>query len=1423
MERCLPKVSIPGNRVAGPNPLLPTVAVRSNPSTPLSHSSPPFQTDSSQPSQPPSAHAPRSATEPPHVLHPPFQDVRWNEIGLRFVPPQPILNPNVDRNTIKIRFGTDFQAILCPDGSYQGNKQSPHYNQGGCGFICHIFHSRETWIAAKTLPKSDPNNSAPVSEAESTLMGFQFLASKNITRALIVHDNFDMHAFIMNKSRSKKKCSRYANLKDRIVEIMSKMDAVYGCHVRSHQGPNGNGLAENEAADQLASLFMRIPQLEVIAPMLISSVQNVAVPIIQMFKNKFGQTWSWFTEESFPIKSMPTLPASSQCEECGCPSHKTVSCFLLRSPPNKSAFPREKPARRPGFSESFLDPSSIDWDEAPAVLNDHAFVQFMGTMFSLLIQPSTAAAAWGALMTLSAIYFFNPLRSKLVKKKPKPHHDADGLCVDRDTLLCASEEESKRLHTFASIAHERKWGRAMNFVHKTERISPLDARLSDQWDAVHPQPPSPSDELHLDYNPNSFQMFEVDRYELCKKIDSWDVTKASGLTGFPPAILIHFNNLTAKTEDENHPNPYFTSLVLFIQHLAAGKIYQLRDVALNYKGSFLNKVPPHMGFKVRNLGISDTFHRLASYTVLLKSIPVASAAGLLTDFDLGSGKLGGIEKFVKIAQAMAEQEDIVILSSDIEKAYNNTLRTDTWNAIQEINCPALTQWFIYSYGSSPWVNYVIDLNLPAHGNNLKRVELKIGFPQGDSLSGFLFSITLRYILKSYFLSLASSQIPVGFTTVLDDTILAFNSRDTNRIGLHISDFIHVLNTHNLKINVSKSIVYCKEISASLITQIRRVQNLRLSSDGFDVCKIPVGTQAHIQAFIRQNYVPKIDAAYDNMLLIWRALQHLTNQERYNTFFIFLRLCFASKFAYWIRNLLPTSAHPVSWIIDSKIDALSSKLYPQLPSNLSLRQPEFVEMLALSAKIESLPLSLNGAGITRLAPIVHIGHFATCAESFQSVLDFSTLVNVRFNSTVADEIRSRLFPSLNSSITHLLAVCATKMVPNDFAIQPKKEYRGVQKLVSTAFYSTLHDNIARDLPNDHYRAWFTSRKDSFASLTLNSSVRHVTGKRPPLDGVFPMTLALRTFRPIFHLYSCGCGETIDVCGLHLLKCKLAAPSPFVRVHNSVRDATVRSFQDYLRRNSPSNLQAFSETQKFHLCEVKRYYPTAIQCENHRADAIVFENCDPFHPWFLDFVQAQIDTPDEQLILKHLHASHRAKIAELVRDHIGIPRQSIIPIAFASNGVFHPSVLVFVDWFLCRASHKPLVEPPSNEKLKMLHAMTSAIVDSTSSILSEHFFKFINHLHHQSFPYVLSQGSAELAVQRRGKSLRRRLPVGTLNDSGGDTQLRFAPNTGSNTNWPSDPPHSRALAMPPAPSSVPQRALSLRGNAVDYRALASVCRT
>jgi hypothetical protein len=320
-----------------------------------------------------------------------------------------------------------------------------------------------------------------------------------------------------------------------------------------------------------------------------------------------------------------------------------------------------------------------------------------------------------------------------------------------------------------------------------------------------------------------------------------------------------------------------------------------------------------------------------------------------------------------------------------------------------------------------------------------------------------------------------------------------------------------------------------------------------------------------------------------------------------------------------------------------------------------------------------------------------------------------------------------------------------MKPVDFALSPTQEYRGIQKLVSTALHITSHRCIVDKLPLELYKAWFSSRRDTFASLSLNSSVRHITYQRPPLDKVFPVALAMRTLRPIFHNYQCDCGEFVDVCGLHVLRCGRVSPKPFVSLHNKVRDATVKALQDYSRRNAPSALSIFSEVHRFHLCEVGRYYPPSGS-NKHRADAVVVEDSLPFQPWFLDFVQAQIEDFDESKVMRHVEAAYFRKISALTRDHVGIPRTSIIPIAFSSNCVIHPASLLFIDFFLCRASRHPVTEPPAIEKLKVVQAMSSAIVDQSAAILTYHFSKFIHSLHASAFPLGLPSAQTSQRYSR-----------------------------------------------------------------------------
>ena len=137
---------------------------------------------------------------------------------------------------------------------------------------------------------------------------------------------------------------------------------------------------------------------------------------------------------------------------------------------------------------------------------------------------------------------------------------------------------------------------------------------------------------------------------------------------------------------------------------------------------------------------------------------------------------------------------------------------------------------------------------------------------------------------------------------------------------------------------------------------------------------------------------------------------------------------------------------------------------------------------------------------------------------------------------------------------------------------------------------------------------------------------------------------------------------------------------------------------------------------------------------------------------------------------------------------------VPVVFAASGAFHPSSLVFIDWFLVRASHVPVSEPPFFEKLKVLQAISSAIVDQTASILATHFSKYIydpaivNHANFHVFspevsltPLLLAGACGDLGV----------LPVASTSTAIFTHQLR--------TSHPCLPVHpSRHLLSPRLPS-------------------------
>ena len=1294
-----------------------------------------------------------SAREQPPICPSPTFSFDWRAHGIDYVPPPPIPNPNIGNSRVNSIQHDQHDCLIVIDGSFQGTRGTADYRAAGIAFLIHVFSTRQTYIGGQFLPSNDGENSAPVAEAEGTLAALTFACSIRMRNPLIVHDNLDMTNFLTGTSSISRQAasSRYSRIKDGIKRVTSYLDTASCSHVKSHTN-DPLRLVENDVVDNLAVFFRKNPGLNL-------EPQILNMSLLEKLSSLFPEA------VDIPTIACPRLNRQNgiRCLKCGSPGHEQHSCFLLKysCAPRKCVFTRIQPPRVLSFSESFRNPRDIDWDKGPASVDDCTYVHFVATMSILATRQSTSAEANQAFTDFGNHYHYNYISRKLIKTIPKLDSPCTEDRLSTETLLSKiADEEAKKILNLAKLCELRYWKKAMQFIHREERVSPHDHRIEEEWNALHPLPPNPDDELRIPYNPSSFKLFHIDRDIIKEKIASWDITNAGGLKGFTPALIVHFYNLTARHEDPQNLNPHFTSFLVFLEYLASGKLNDFRDNALSYRSVMINKSPPTKPFKARNISIGDAFTRLANYSVLVKSIKPARHARLISDADLGSLVKNGVEKFVKTGQ-LAASENCLIFSCDMTKGYNNILRTITWEAIKQIDFQPLTQLFTYLYGTSPSLNYVIDPSKPVTAENIRKAILFIGLPQGDNLSGFLFSITLNYILQALWNRHAIHTAQVGYDSILDDIKIAIPTELLSGAGGIIADLIITLSNHNFNINLSKSELYIRIPSplshhqASIINQSTRnagliIGDLKLNSAGFSVCRVPIGTPTFIETYISENYKPRVSAAFERFRYLLKAIDRIP-REKYNTFFVFIRLCFSSKFTYWLRTLTPQFASPIACFIDDRMQTLTEHLYPQRPERPA-PDDEFCEQLRISKLIEKLPLSKGGAGVPSLIDLVHFCHTASCIESFSYVSSYGRRLGVRpsdastFPVDDGSNFRERLYAGFTQSVNKILAYKFPSFTPSFFLLKTNEAYANIQAALTTSFHTLQQTRISNLLTLPSYKGWFEGGKEQYTSFTLNSQVRHITRIRPPQDSIFRTVLSMRVLRPLFYGAMCRCGKLIDPCGHHVLRC---THTPYTNIHHGVRDGCLKWMQLYIRRQHNSPLKTVSEKESQSQCELANYYATTSSLIQNapvfgrRADGVLWALSDPMRPWVIDFVQTQTTSDKLDIRLRELNKKYDEKVKIYSDSHPTIPLSRIVPFVFTSDGVLHPRTEEFMDWFICKAASTELAEPPSSEKISFRHAFLSSLQDKTAFLITTRFETTLKEAHASLFP--LSQTGLAGPVQ------------------------------------------------------------------------------
>jgi len=1067
----------------------------------------------------------------------------------------------------------------------------------------------------------------------------------------------------------------------RVLVLIRSFDEVFVSHVRAHS----KLLLENTLADLLAGLACEHPGF---------TINSVVTPANHAFLAAKIASHAP-PRNCTRCPHIPHLvPACSTCNTCNCPSHDHTTCYLRNSEsfPSRSIHCKIQPARPPTFSDQVCDPASIDWSSAPASISYQTFTRFYSICINNLRKEQHAEASLYALQMFSATYRL--INGHISKAKPRKQRADAGFSADATAHL---EQLARDAKTAARLARNHQYRDAMKTLDRQQPIGPLHTAAIAQLPLLYP------DKVHDAGVPAaaSDSRVTLDRHVVHRYVKGRSATSSPGVSGVGFGWTQLFARLTVALEDDEHEDPNWTIFVAFIEDLSCGSLPWLRNWATSLKGCLFNKTPDPQNIKLRNLGIAESFVRIAAHMVTEQAIPYARTLGLISPFDLGIGVPGGCEKFVKLAQVAAELGS-TILSCDLEKAFNNVLRRDVWAAVQFLNCPLMTSWFCFFFHQDPVVHFAADPSLPFSLGNSIQYTLYEGVAQGDPAASFLFNITVAYILREH-----RARHPLVIrTSIHDDLAFHMDPSCGATLPLLAADLSSTLRLHNLTLNNSKTVVFCSRPFAFPSATVP----FSLSHDGFHVCQIAVGTPAFCETNVVA-HLRKIDSAEVSFTRLHSALKLTNTKGRGPIFVDLLRLCFRSRFSWAMRTLTPAPACRVAKAAD---EALSRLLHLVLPYHPPLELlPLWQHLFRLHAIKIALPVIKGGLGLRPWLSLTEIAHFSSWVESGPRVLLLLSFFNRSMPPVITQE--------LGASVAFLSSRFAPE-ADGYWQLHPKKCRHKTQHEL-TEWIDNADIAEGSSLSHDPaVNAQFIGSCSPAMCLPFNSSAvpRHILDTLNETH--FKYALAWHTMQPLFPASQCACRTSfIDPLGLHFLYCNKFNGRNLL--HNSVRDCFAAVGRKIASDSLISNIVfqktdavAKSATYIHHYYPLKDSAPPIVDHKlTHHApslspDMIVAFSNAPHRPYFLDFVAS---SPSLSKKTRHGEAAQIAYIAKrkFYSEHHLYPADVFYPMPFERSGFLHPAFVEFMDFYVQNATPNPTPQ----HKLKLHFAVAYAITFTTAAIL------------------------------------------------------------------------------------------------------------
>jgi ribonuclease HI len=1216
--------------------------------------------------------------EPRHSK--PATSVSWRQWVGSAPPGEAATHPNVPLSPMSpIRAATALlqhvDTTIVQDGSYSNKIM-------GLGFVSHHHRTLCTRFFARRIEPSSEDSSM-LAETLSLETALVDARSNNSISIHIVTDSRTLRQLVLGRERSKgpdKVGRALADAIQRVIGLVRTFDTVYVSHVRSHN----KILQENDLADLLAGLASEQALYldELVAP--------VDIPRFLVALNALKTPRNSRRATTLPVLSHQ----SSCCGACHCPSHSTASCFLraIESFPALSIYCKKQPERPPTFSGQLCDLPSIDWDNAPACISYSDFTRFFTTCVNSLRRQEHADSALHALHMFASTYrMVNGHISRYKRSRNPPVSNLIRESEDHYNQLAANAK------TAARLARDLKFHDAMKMLDRQQPVRPLCPEARQQLPSLYPQqvtdarvPPS---------SPGGRVSF--DRHDVHAYVKSRSATSSPGISGFGFNWIQLFARLTIALETDQVEDPNWTIFLAFIEDFAYGELPWLRNWATDLKGALFNKNPDPSD-KLRNLGIAESFVRIAAYMVMTASLAAAREKGLISEFDFGVAVPGGCEKFVKAAQAAASA-GCTLVSCDLEKAFNNVLRKNLWSTVQFLQCPLLTSWFCFFYHTHPRVHFAIDPLSPFNMNNVTSYTLFEGVAQGDPLSSFLFVCTLSYILRDH------RNIFPSFirTTVIDDICFISAPENSSLVPSALNLLSDILLAHNLRLNKPKTTLYC-ETAFSFPTPPSFPY--ATSHHGFAVCRVRVGTPAFCDRDIAARLL-NVTTAEESFTRLHRALDFCQTKGRGLIFIDLLRLCFRSRFAWDVRVLQPPSAILIANAADDALKRLLRLALPRHP--LPSLPPEWAYLYRIHDIEINLPLVKGGLGLRSWASLVDVAHFSAWVESAPRVLRLFQLLRMQLPPSITDSIGSSVASlsarfNMPASYWHISARRARSKVQHELTEQ--------LDAVETA--EAL--SIAKD---PAVAAQFLGSILPSMSLPFNSCLipRFILDS---LDNYsFTYALAWHTMLPLFPPSVCSCKQSWDPLGLHAAAC--VHLNAYNLLHNAVRDCFAGAARKCVSTDADSQV-SYILTDKFAKSAtwIHGFYPLKanapailLKDDVHRRpapslspDVIIAFNNDPLHPYFGDFVAS---SPSITNRLRHGEAA-QIKFTEklqLYSKHHDYPSRVFYPLAFERSGYLHPTFDDFIDLFSrCSSS-----TPQPHTALQLKFAVAFAITFTTAALL------------------------------------------------------------------------------------------------------------